>query len=67
MYDFHYKFVKKHFNFELLFTDADSLDYKIKSEDVSEEFFKYKYFLILITIRKIHNFLTRLTKKLQVK
>ena len=44
MYDFHYKFVKKHFNFELLFTDADSLDYKIKSEDVSEEFFKYKYF-----------------------
>ena len=28
----------------MLFTDADSFDCKIKSEDVYEEFFKYKYF-----------------------
>ena len=42
MYDFHYDFIKKHFNDELLFTDTDSLTYEIKSEDVYEEFFKHK-------------------------
>ena len=41
MYDFHYSFIKKHFDAELLFTDTDSLTYKIKSEDVNEEFFKH--------------------------
>ena len=30
------------FNAELLFTDTDSLTYEIKSEDVYEEFFKWK-------------------------
>ena len=42
MYDFHYSFIKKHFDAELLFTDTDSLTYEIKSEDVYEEFFKHK-------------------------
>ena len=42
MYDFHYNFIKKNFNAELLFTDRDSLTYKIKSENVYEEFFKWK-------------------------
>ena len=42
MYDFHYNFVKKNFDAELLFTDTDSLTYEIKSEDVYEEFFKWK-------------------------
>ena len=42
MYDFHYKFIKKNFNAELLFTDTDSLTYEIKSENVYEEFFKWK-------------------------
>ena len=42
MYDFHYNFIKKNFNAELLFTDADSLAYKIKSENVYKEFFKWK-------------------------
>ena len=40
MYDFHYNVIKKNFNAELLFTDTDSLTYKIKSENVYEEFFK---------------------------
>ena len=40
MNDFHYNFIKKNFNPELLFTDADNLTYKIKSENVYEEFFK---------------------------
>ena len=45
MYDFHYNFIKKHFDAELLFTDTDSLTYEIKSEDVYEEFFKHKHLL----------------------
>ena len=36
MYDFHYNFIKKHFDAELLFTDTDSLTYEIKSENVYE-------------------------------
>ena len=43
MYDFHYNFIKKHFDAELLFTDTDSLTYEIKSENVYEEFFKHKH------------------------
>ena len=42
MYDFHYNFIKKNFNAELLFTDTDSLIYEIKSENVYEEFLKWK-------------------------
>ena len=42
MYDFHYNFIKKHFDAELLFTDTDNLAYEIKSEDVYEKIFKNK-------------------------
>ena len=43
MYDFHYNFIKKHFDAELLFTDTNSLTYEIKSDGVCEEFFKHKH------------------------
>ena len=46
MYDFHYNFVEKDFDAELLFTDTDSkscLIYEIKLEDVYEKFFKHKH------------------------
>ena len=43
MFDFHYDFIKKHFDAELLFADTDSLAYDIKSEDIYEEFFKHKH------------------------
>ena len=43
MYDFHYNFIKKHVDAELLFTDTESLTYEMKPEDVYEEFFKYKH------------------------
>ena len=42
MYDFHYNFIKKNFNAELLFTDTDSLAYEIKPKNVYEKFFKWK-------------------------
>ena len=42
MYDFHYNFIKRNFHAELLFTDTDSLTCEIKSENVYEEFFKWK-------------------------
>ena len=42
MYDFHYKFIKKNFNAQLLFTDTDSLAYEIKSKNIYEEFYKWK-------------------------
>ena len=41
MYDYHYSYIKKNFDAELLFTDTDSLTYEIKSEDIYEEFFKH--------------------------
>ena len=42
MYDFHYNFIKKKFDTELLFTDTDRLTCEIKSENVYEDFFKWK-------------------------
>ena len=32
MYDFHYNFIKKNFDAELLFTDTNNLTYEIKSK-----------------------------------
>ena len=43
IHDFHYNFIKKKFDAELLFNDTDSLDYEIKSKDVYENFFKHNY------------------------
>ena len=40
VYDFHYNFIKENFNAELLFTDTESLTYKIKSENVYKEFYQ---------------------------
>ena len=65
-YDFHYNFIKKNFNVELLFTDTDSLTYEIKSENVYEEFLKWKD-LFEVIILKIQSFSMRLIKKLLVK
>ena len=67
MYDFHYNFIKKHFDDQLLFTDTDSLTYEIKSEDVYEQFFKHNHLLDSITIQKIQSFFISLIKKLLVK
>ena len=46
MYDFHFNFIKKKIDAELLFTDTDSLTYEIKSENVYEEFFKWENLIL---------------------
>ena len=42
MYEFHYKYIKSKSDAKLLFTDTDSLVYKIKTEDVYEDFYQDK-------------------------
>ena len=43
LYGFHYNFIKKIFDAELLFTDTGSLTCEIKCENVYEKFFKDKH------------------------
>ena len=63
MYDFHYNFIKKHFDAELLFTDTDSLTYEIKSEDIYEEFFKHKHLFDFSNHPKDSKFFEETNKK----
>ena len=67
MYDFHYNFIKKKFDAELLFTDTDSLTYEIKSEYVYEEFFKWKYLFDFSNYPKNSKFFNETNKKLLAK
>ena len=41
-YEFHYNYIKRKWNADLLFTDTDSLVYKIEKEDVYETFYENK-------------------------
>ena len=63
MYDFHYNFIKKNFDAELLFTDTDSLTYEIKSEKIYKEFFKWKDLLDCSNYSKDSNFFDEANKK----
>ena len=63
MYDFHYNFIKKHFDAELLFTDTDSLTYEIKSEDVYEKIFKWKDLFDFSNYSKDSKFFDETNKK----
>ena len=67
MYDFHYNFIKKNFDAKLLFTDTDSLTYEIKSENVYEEFFKWKDLFELSNYSKDSKFFDDTNKKVIVK
>ena len=51
MYDFHYNYIKKKYNTRarLLFTDTDSLTYKIEAEDV------YKFYIYIYLNFKVFN------------
>ena len=63
MYEFHYKYIKRKYNANLLFTDTDSLVDEIKTKDIYEDFKKTKVHLILVTTRKILSFLILSIKK----
>ena len=63
IYDFHYNFIKKNFNAELLFTETDSLTYEIKSENVYEEFFKWKDLFDFSNYSKDSKFFDETNKK----
>ena len=42
MHKFHYKYIRRKFNADLLFTDIGSLIYEIKTDDVYEKFYRDK-------------------------
>ena len=63
MYDLHQSFIKKQFDAKLLFTDTDSLISEIKSEDVYEKFFNYKYFFDFSNYPKDSKFFDLTNKK----
>ena len=67
MYDFHYNFIQKNFNAELLFTDTDSLTYEIKSGNIDEEFFKWKDLFDFSNYSKNSKFFDNVIQKLLVK
>ena len=62
-YDFHYNFIKKNFDAKLLFTDTDSLSYKIKPENVYKELFKWKDLLDFNNYSKDSIFFNETNKK----
>ena len=64
MCDFHYNFIKKNLDSELLFTDTDSLTYEIKSENVYEEFFKHKDLFDFSNYPKDSKFFDKTNEKL---
>ena len=55
--------LKKEFDAELLFTDTDSLTYEIKSENVYEEFFKWKDLFDFSNYSKDSKFFNETNKK----
>ena len=73
MYDFHYNFIKKYFDAELLFTDTDSLTYDIYTyylwlkKMLMKNFLSGNICLTLVIIHKIKGSLMRLINKLLVK
>ena len=63
MYDFHYNFIKKNFDAELLFSDTDSLTYEIKPEDFYEVFFKHEDLFYFSNYLKDSKFFDDASKK----
>ena len=63
MYEFHYKYIKRKFSANLLFTDTDSLIYKTKTE-VYEDFYENEN---LLDFSNYPRDLKKLIKKLLVK
>ena len=67
MYEFYYRYIKRKFIADLLFTDTDSLVYETGAEDIYEDFYKDRGWLVLVTIHEIQSSLILLIKKLLAK
>ena len=67
MYDFHYNFIKRDFDTELLFTDTGSRTYEIKSENVYQKLFKHKYLFDFSNYPKDSTFFDETNKKVTEK
>ena len=63
MYDFHYNFIKKDFDAELLFTDTNSFTSEIKSYGVYEQFFKHKNLFDFSNYPKVSKLFDEANKK----
>ena len=63
IYHFHYNFIKKNFDAELLFTDTDSLTDEIKSENIYEESFTLKDLFDFSNYSKDSKFFDETNKK----
>ena len=62
-YDFHYNFIKKNFDAELLFTDTDSPTYEIKSKNIYEKFYNWKDLFDFSNYSKDSKFFNETNKK----
>ena len=63
MYDFHYNFIKKNFGAKFLFANTDSLTYEIKSENIYEEFYRWKELFDFSNYLKDSNFFDETNEK----
>ena len=63
MYDFHYNLIIKNFEAESFFADTDRLTQEIKSENVYEEFLKWKDLFDFCNYSKDSKFFNETNKK----
>ena len=64
IYEFHYKYIKRKFNANLLYTDTDSLVYEIETKDVDEDFVDNKNLFDFSDYPQDSKFFDPLNKKL---
>ena len=63
MYEFHYKYIKRKYDPNLLFTGTGSLVYEMKIEDVYEDFYEDKNLLDFSDCPQHSNFFDPVNKK----
>ena len=63
MYEFHYKYIKRKYNANLLFTDTESLVYEIETKDVYEDFYEDKNLFVFSDYPKDSKLFDPVTKK----
>ena len=67
MYEFHYKYIKRKFSANSLFTDTNSLVYEIKTDDVDKDFYEDKNLFDFSDYPRDSKFFDLVNKKIIVK